>query len=79
MKKFHFEKIHFNVKKILWNDKNIHLHTSKVSLVTFFTYIYTGDDHVLTAERAFVCLTLFDIIRMPLAMLPLLIVYAIEV
>lgn len=34
---------------------------------------------MLTAERAFVCLTLFDIIRMPLAMLPLLIVYAIEV
>lgn len=34
---------------------------------------------MLTPERAFVCLTLFDIIRMPLAMLPLLIVYMIEV
>lgn len=38
-----------------------------------------SEDHVLTAEKAFVCLTLFDIIRMPLAMLPLLIVYMIEV
>lgn len=47
--------------------------------MTFFTYVYTGDDHILTAERAFVCLTLFDIIRMPLAMLPLLIVYMVEV
>lgn len=52
---------------------------SKVSLITFFTYVYTGDDHVLTAEKAFVALTLFDIIRMPLAMLPLLIVYMVEV
>lgn len=43
------------------------------------TYVYTGEDHVLTAEKAFVCLTLFDIIRMPLAMLPLLIVYMVEV
>lgn len=52
---------------------------SKVSLVTFFTFVMSSEDHVLTAEKAFVCLTLFDIIRMPLAMLPLLIVYMIEV
>lgn len=43
----------------------------KVSIVTFVTYIYTGDDHILTAEKAFVCLTLFDIIKLPLSMLPL--------
>ncbi|KAG4066137.1 hypothetical protein HA402_010339 [Bradysia odoriphaga] len=42
-----------------------------VSIVTFVTYIYTGDDHVLTAEKAFVCLTLFNIIKLPLSMLPL--------
>ncbi|KAJ6634924.1 Multidrug resistance-associated protein 1, partial [Pseudolycoriella hygida] len=42
-----------------------------VSIVTFVTYIYTGDDHILTAEKAFVCLTLFDIIKLPLSMLPL--------
>lgn len=58
---------------------NLNVKYPKVSLVTFFTYVYTGDDHVLTAEKAFVCLTLFDIIRMPLAMLPMLIVYMIEV
>ncbi|XP_031616914.1 multidrug resistance-associated protein 1 isoform X6 [Contarinia nasturtii] len=49
-----------------------------VSLITFFTYTISGDDHILSAEKAFVCLALFDIIRMPLAMLPLLIVYMIE-
>lgn len=45
----------------------------KVSLVTFFTYCYSSDENVLTAEKAFVSLALFDIIRMPLALLPLLI------
>ena len=38
-----------------------------------------SDENVLTAEKAFVCLTLFDIIRMPLALFPLLIVYMVEV
>lgn len=52
---------------------------NKVSIVTFVTYVYSGDDHYLTAEKAFVCITLFDIIKMPLAMLPLLIVYMLEV
>lgn len=50
-----------------------------MSLVTFATYVYSSDDHVLTAEKAFVCLSLFDIIRLPLALLPLLIVYMVEV
>lgn len=39
----------------------------------------SSEEHVLTPTRAFVCLTLFDMIRMPLALLPLLIVYMIEV
>lgn len=51
----------------------------KVSIVTFVTYIYTGDDHVLTAEKAFVCLTLFDIIKLPLGMLPLVVAQMIQV
>lgn len=35
--------------------------------------------NTLDATKAFVSLTLFDMIRMPLALLPLLIVYMIEV
>ncbi|CAD7079877.1 unnamed protein product [Hermetia illucens] len=50
-----------------------------VTLVTFTTYIYTGDDHYLTPEKAFVSLALFDIMKYPLAVLPLLIVYIVEV
>lgn len=51
----------------------------KVSLITFAAYVYSDDAHVLTAEKAFVCLTLFDIIRLPLVMLPLITVYMVEV
>lgn len=50
-----------------------------MSIVTFAVYVYSGDDHILSAEKAFVCLALFDIIRLPLALLPLLIVYMVEV
>jgi hypothetical protein len=50
-----------------------------VAIITFTTFIMSSDDNVLTPEIAFVCLTLFDIIRLPLAMLPLLIVYMAEV
>ncbi|CRL00440.1 CLUMA_CG013703, isoform D [Clunio marinus] len=49
-----------------------------VSLVTFATYVMSSEENILTPTRAFVCLTLFDMIRMPLALLPLLIVYMIE-
>ena len=41
-----------------------------VMLVAFITYIYSGADHVLTAQRAFVSLSLFNILRLPLTILP---------
>lgn len=47
--------------------------------MTFTTYVCSGEDHVLTPEKAFVCLALFDIMKLPLAVLPLLIVYIVEV
>lgn len=53
--------------------------TIKVAIVTFATYVFSGDDHVLTANKAFVCLAFFDIIRLPLALFPLVTVYMIEV
>ncbi|XP_055308031.1 ATP-binding cassette sub-family C member 3-like, partial [Sitodiplosis mosellana] len=49
-----------------------------VSLVTFVTYVLTGEDHVLTAERAFVCIALFDIMRIPLSVLPMMIAYLVQ-
>lgn len=47
--------------------------------MTFATFVMSSEENILTPTRAFVCLTLFDMIRMPLALLPLLIVYIIEV
>ncbi|XP_035914949.1 multidrug resistance-associated protein 1 isoform X2 [Anopheles stephensi] len=49
-----------------------------VSIISFATYVLSDDSHVLTPVKAFVCLTLFDILRMPLVLLPVLIVYAIQ-
>lgn len=71
-------KISFKKNSPDWH-RRMEYSIKKVSLVTFITYVYSGDDHVLTPQKAFVALTLFDIIRMPLAMLPLLIVYMVEV
>ncbi|PAA57843.1 hypothetical protein BOX15_Mlig011089g1 [Macrostomum lignano] len=41
-----------------------------VMVLTFITYIYSGDDHILTASKAFVSLTLFNILRFPITVLP---------
>ncbi|CAI6345193.1 unnamed protein product [Macrosiphum euphorbiae] len=44
-----------------------------VSLVTFAVYVLSDDSHVLDAETAFVSLSLFNILRFPLSMLPMLV------
>nr|CAD7396332.1 unnamed protein product [Timema cristinae] len=45
----------------------------RVSLLTFMTYILMDQNNELTAQTAFVSLTLFNIMRGPLALLPLVI------
>ncbi|XP_053695519.1 multidrug resistance-associated protein 1 isoform X1 [Sabethes cyaneus] len=44
-----------------------------VSLVTFATYVMVDENNVLNATTAFVSLALFNILRFPLSMLPMLI------
>ncbi|KAK2141833.1 hypothetical protein LSH36_1034g00008 [Paralvinella palmiformis] len=41
-----------------------------VSLVTFAAYVLSSPEHVLDAQKAFVSLSLFNILRFPLAMFP---------
>lgn len=41
-----------------------------VALVTFTTFVMISEDNILNAEKAFVSLTLFNILRRPLGMLP---------
>ncbi|XP_063232793.1 LOW QUALITY PROTEIN: multidrug resistance-associated protein 1-like [Bacillus rossius redtenbacheri] len=45
-----------------------------VSLASFGTFVMLSDANVLDAQTAFVSLSLFNIIRMPLAMMPMLII-----
>lgn len=45
--------------------------------MSFMVFVLTGGD--LTADVAFVSLTLFNIIRMPMTILPLLIVQFVQV
>ncbi|XP_037541476.1 canalicular multispecific organic anion transporter 1, partial [Nematolebias whitei] len=44
-----------------------------VSLATFAVFVSVSSDNILTAEKAFTSISLFNILRFPLAMLPMLI------
>ncbi|XP_065387414.1 ATP-binding cassette sub-family C member 3 isoform X1 [Macaca fascicularis] len=44
-----------------------------VTLITLWVYVYVDPNNVLDAEKAFVSVSLFDILRLPLNMLPQLI------
>ena len=44
-----------------------------VSLVTFATYVLVDENNVLDSQKAFVSLSLFNILRFPLSMLPMMI------
>lgn len=48
-------------------------------MLTFTVYLLVDDTHTLTPQRAFVAFALFDIMRIPMSLLPLIIVYAVEV
>ncbi|XP_032409131.1 canalicular multispecific organic anion transporter 1-like isoform X2 [Xiphophorus hellerii] len=44
-----------------------------VSLATFAVFVSVSSDNILTAEKAFTSISLFNILRQPLSMLPMLI------
>lgn len=50
-----------------------------MSLASLATYVLVDPTHVLDAEKAFVSLSLFNIIRMPISVLPFLIITIIQV
>lgn len=51
----------------------------QVSLATFAVFVSVSKDNVLTAEKAFTSISLFNILRAPLAMLPMLIASIVQV
>nr|AAF61707.1 canalicular multispecific organic anion transporter cMOAT [Mus musculus] len=51
----------------------LHLTPTLVSVITFSVYVLVDSQNVLNAEKAFTSITLFNILRFPLAMLPMVI------
>lgn len=49
-----------------------------MTLVSFATYVLMDENNVLDAQRAFVSLSLFNIMRFPLAMLPMVIMIVVQ-
>lgn len=48
-------------------------------MLTLATYYYVDEHNVLTPQRAFVSLTLFNIMYLPINLLPILVASIIEV
>lgn len=51
----------------------------QVSLATFGVFVVVSSDNILTAEKAFTSITIFNLLRFPLAMLPMLIAGMVQV
>lgn len=51
----------------------------QVSVVTFAVFVGVSSENMLTAEKAFTSISLFNILRFPLAMLPMLIAAMVQV
>ncbi|OWF40077.1 Multidrug resistance-associated protein 1 [Mizuhopecten yessoensis] len=56
--------------KVCRDTKLNHICRQYVSLVTFAVYVLVDSNNILDAEKAFVSLSLFNILRFPLSMLP---------
>lgn len=50
-----------------------------MTLLTFGVYVLVDENNVLDVEKCFVSLTLFNIMRVPMSFLPLIIVACVEV
>lgn len=77
-------------KKAFWNNDNIYLghffclvtfliYLFQVALSTFTVYVLIDENNVLDAQKAFVSLALFNILRFPLNMLPMVISSIVQV
>lgn len=51
----------------------------QVSVVTFAVYVMVDDNNVLDAQKAFTSLSLFNVLRFPLTMLPLVLSALVQV
>ncbi|XP_048247829.1 multidrug resistance-associated protein 1-like isoform X2 [Haliotis rufescens] len=49
-----------------------------VTLATFATYVLASESHYLDAQKAFVALSLFNILRFPITLLPLMVSFLVQ-
>lgn len=52
---------------------------TQVTLITFAVYVTTDPNNTLDAQKAFVSLTLFNLLRFPMSMFPMLVVAFVQV
>ena len=52
-----------------------HRFRSLVALITFATYVLIDENNVLDSQKAFVALSLFNIMQFPMAILPMFLVF----
>ncbi len=45
---------------------------------SFAAYVLSSDDHILTANKAFVSLSLFNLLNYPLSILPAVVTFAVQ-
>lgn len=53
--------------------------TLQVAMVTFATYVWMDETNVLDAQTAFVSLSLFNLMRLPLNFLPVMLISFVQV
>lgn len=63
----------------LFSDAVIVSLTLQVALATFTTYLLVSPDNILDVEKAFVSISLFNIMRIPICRLPILVSDIIQV
>ena len=68
-----------NISIFLNNSITTSLIVLQVSLMSFMTFVLESPENVLTADIAFVSLTLFNIMRTPMTSIPLLIAQFVQV
>ncbi|GFR98147.1 multidrug resistance-associated protein 1 [Elysia marginata] len=49
-----------------------------VTLATFATYVLVSESHYLDADKAFVALSLFNLLRFPISLLPMLVSFVVQ-
>lgn len=51
----------------------------QVSVITFSVYVLVDSSNILDAEKAFTSITLFNILRFPMSMLPMIVSTVLQV